>query len=302
MKRTSIYRLLGVMVLAGALLALPGAAQGEVYFEAYIGGVQGANAPLTPSFSGIFSTPGGPYSIAGSWDVPGRLHPAVLGGLKLGTWFVPEGFLGYNYPAWMRYFGFYFDFCFHRLDYRRQVGSYVISGTKIPPPPGPFSFGGDMTLWSEGIAPTLAFMFAARYGFLPDPEVPFGRLQPYIAVGPGIMFASQQPAMSYDNVRWSQPAVPPGVLPFFRQKFESQSDAVICLAVDAGIRWMALKNVSIDLSFKYRFAQPSFNYVHAVPYPITIAPISNFSTSTIPVSLHPTFHLFSIQLGAAYHF
>ncbi|MBI4962377.1 MAG: hypothetical protein HY913_03800 [Desulfomonile tiedjei] len=199
-----------------------------------------------------------------------------MGGVKLGTWFVKEGFLGMYYPYWMQYFGFYLDFMMHRLNFRQQSGrsftTISVGGVSVTAP-------GSFTFSSEGVAPTLAFMFAARYGFLPDSEVPFGRLQPYVAVGPAIMFASQQPTFIFNDL---------GV----GRDLESQSSAVICLAVEAGLRWMALKNVSIDVSFKYRYAEPSFSYTFLTP----------ITQQRATLTLDPTFHLFSGQIGAAYHF
>ena len=293
MNRISKVRFLLVMAV---LLALPVAGQAEVYVEGYLGGVQGANTSMSSNYSttvpNIPPTPG-ITTYVGSHNMPGRLDPAVLGGLKLGTWFVKEGFLGLNYPDWMKYFGFYLDFCVHRLDFRRQLGNYshtILIGGVTPY----MTANGGLTFWSEGFAPTLAFMFAARYGFLPDSEVPFGRLQPYVAVGPGIMFASQQPAIRYDT--FGVPGSPPHLLtPPLAAKMASQSEAAICLAAEAGLRWMALKNVSIDVSFKYRYAQPTFNY--------TFDELLFFGPSAVnSFTLHPAFHLFSGQVGVAYHF
>jgi len=51
---------------------------------------------------------------------------------------------------------------------------------------------------------------------------------------------------------------------------------------------MALKNVSLDVSFKYRYFHPTYNYTLFVGDP------GSFS--------RPNFNLFSVQVGAAYHF
>ncbi|MBI4643393.1 MAG: hypothetical protein HY790_10680 [Deltaproteobacteria bacterium] len=280
MKRKSFWLSTGLLLLLAMLVVLPGPAPAEMYVEAYLGGVQGANAPLDTRVSDNFSIDIVEQGTLGvgftSGRIPGRLDPAIMGGLKLGTWFVREGFLGMDYPAWMRYFGFYLDFMMHRLNFRPQSGHTLttvsLDGVSVTTP-------GSFTFRSEGVAPTLAFMFAARYGFFPDSEVPFGRLQPYVAVGPAIMFASQQPTIIFTDL---------GVT----ADMESQSSAVICLAVEAGLRWMALKNVSIDVSFKYRYAEPSFSYSF----------ISPLTSQRMTFTLDPTFHLFSGQVGAAYHF
>jgi len=292
---------LWVFFLLAVMVAMPGAAKGEMYVEGYLGGVQGANADPNPTFSASRNFGGG-LTLAdnGSFNFPGRFDPAVIGGLKIGTWFVKEGFLGINYPDWMKYFGFYLDFMMHRLNYRQSLGTFQgntsvsINGQTLLTLP----FAGDAQLNSEGLAPTLAFMFAARYGFLPDSEVPFGRLQPYVAVGPAILFASQEPSLTVTQIT-SVNGVPIPAFPVNQTgKLGSSSDVTIALAMEAGLRWMALKNVSIDLSFKYRYARPTFNYDVTS---FNLSPI-NIPGRAGSISMDAAMHLFSGQMGVAYHF
>lgn len=259
------YALAGVMILAAVLLVMPVGAKAEMYVEAYLGGLFAGD--LGSDFRATLPT----VNQSATGRLPGHAQPAVIGGLKLGTWFVKEGFLGYNYPDWMKYLGFYLDFCYHRLDLKNQnFNSKVYVG-------GVFSNNNVTDFKSEGTVATLAFMFAARYGFFPDSEVPLGRLQPYIAVGPAILFSTQQPTINFLTAGGNAEG-------------GSRGSTDIALAVDAGLRYMALKNVSIDASFKYRWANPSYSY--------------NGSVAAVPFNFRyePTYNLFSFQLGAAYHF
>jgi len=247
-----------VLVVACALLALmAGTAQAEMFVEAYIGGNWAANSA-------------DPYFSQGAWrlNTPGHIDPAFQAGLKLGAWFDKTGVLsGINFPAWMRFFGFWFDFSYHSVNFPNRP--YAING-------GPTIY---QFIRSEGAAATLAFMFGARYGFFPDQEVPFGRLQPYLAIGPALIFSWQQPRFSERRFNETTYHVE-------NNDLSSASSTNVGLAVEAGVRWMALKNVSLDLSFKYRYAHPDYRY-----------------SDTTPASyMRPNYNFFGIQFGGAYHF
>lgn len=264
------YGILGVLLLA-ALLVMPGAAQAEMYVEAYAG----FNATTDMSTSTTVAYPGTAWT--GTFNTPGYGDAAVIGGLKIGTWFVPTGFLGYNYPDWMKYLGFYTDFSYHRLNLSGRPGVNILFGGA---PVGTFP----STFNTEGTCATWAFMFAGRYGFLRDSEIPFGRIQPYVAVGPAIMWTTQEPKLVVRNFLGAPIGVggSPG----------SQGSMNIALVVEAGLRFMALKNVSIDASFKWRYAQPSYSYQY-----------QDWAVGAIGTyGYNPTLNLLSFQLGAAYHF
>ncbi len=277
------------------MVALPVAANAEMYVEGYIGGFGAVQNDFTATT--VMHTGGAIPSVgAVAYRVPGHIDPNVVGGVKVGTWFVKEGFLGCNYPNWMKYLGFYIDFSYNRLVYNQQNGSYGYRGIttaatpQFGPAGSPIGLTGGSLFYTQGAAPTLAFMFAGRYGFLKDETVPFGRLQPYIAVGPAIMFVSQT---AYIGTQFADGLAfrPTGIGAM--NKLGTQSSAAICLAADVGLRYMALQNVSVDLAFNLRWAEPSLSYTFHDPVVLN---------GTRSITINPSLLLLAAKLGVAYHF
>jgi hypothetical protein len=272
------------------LLMAAVSAQGETYTELFIGGVQTENTHVP--FSLLHRYPNGVS--AENCAVPGRIHLAVnhsgTAGIRLGTWFAKEGFPGLKYPEWMRYFGCYMDFSYHRLDFRPQQLD-TVSIDNVPPVFGRKAVPNDRhtnRFLSEGRVFTIAFMASARYGFFPTDQVPFGRLQPYIGVGPGIFIMDQEvtvQTMSYlaETRRFTK---------WFNISPQSNTSVCLCLVGDTGVRWMFNQHLSVDFFFRFRRAQPGFTYKYRDP-------LSNQYAS---FTMHPTFNIYSINLGLAYHF
>ncbi len=201
-------------------------------------------------------------------SLPGNIDEFVMGGLKFGYWFSPYGTYAVgNLPDWARYFGFYTDFSYQKLSYAEQRGIFRVGGAA-----GTFDFS------SNGSLVTWAFMFAGRYGFFPDSQLPFGRLESYLAVGPAIFFADQKPDITVGAVNSHSPA--------------SKSSTNVGLAVETGARYFFNKSISVQLSFKYRYFKPSFDFTGTFPG----------TTTTYHYNSKPDFNLFSGQLGVAYHF
>jgi hypothetical protein len=204
-------------------------------------------------------------------NFPGNIDPYFLAGLKFGYWFTPYGTYGISsLPDWMKYFGFYTDFSYHKLTLSNQTGGYNI----------PFlGVNGTGSLESNGNLITLAFMFAGRYGFLPDSEVPFGRLQPYIAVGPALFWSNQRPTIN---------TIAPLALNFSPR---GQDSFNVGLGVETGLRFFCTRAISVELSFKYRYAPTSHSFGGTIP-----GTAVSYTTSS-----SADLNLFSGQAGVAYH-
>jgi len=192
----------GVAMLLAALLALSGVAQSAMWVGAEIGG----NFPTSgeTKFNGV---------LLGGVHFKGT----VIGGAAIGYDFVNSGVGARAWPDWMKYFSIATDITYNPL----RV--YSIGGNTVPT-----TIKGYCVAWT--------FLLMAHYGLFPDSEVPGGRVNPYIGVGPAIV--------------WSGLSI---------EQFNGRSTNV-ALVVEPGIRWMALKNVSIDTSFRYRLVRPVYAF------------------------------------------
>ncbi|MBM4275968.1 MAG: hypothetical protein FJ134_16135 [Deltaproteobacteria bacterium] len=252
-------KVIGILGLTLALVMLSGSAQARMWVGAQIGANFAASQDVTMNDTGDVVV----------WK-NARVEPAVIAGLTIGYDFVREGFLGYNYPDWMKYFSFAVDFTYNRYDMREQFLSGTINGDL-----GKISFPDINNLDGarvEGTMAVLSFLFFGKYGFFPDAEVPFGRLQPYLGVGPGIMFSSVDGFKDVGGLGLG-----------------SASSVDIALVTEAGVRYMALKNVSLDLGFRYRYGAPSYSITGAA-----------FPGQTVNIKFDT--HQFSALFRVGYHF
>jgi hypothetical protein len=225
--------LLGAVLVLSALLAFSGVAQSAMWVGAQLGGT------FSPSTS---------FDIGGFSSNGGQIAPAVIGGMTLGYDFINAGFGAYAWPDWMKYFSFALDFTYNRL--MIQSGGPGL-GQFFPPNS---RLNGYEAVWT--------FLFMAHYGFLPDSEVPSGRVNPYIGIGPAIILSGADttffavPVTRTTNTRASGSGVNVG------------------LVVEPGIRFMALKNVSIDTAFRWRYSQPSWDFDNAT---VKANPLNQFA-------------------------
>lgn len=167
---------------------------GEFYAGAYVGGA------ITPSQDLRYNHDwgGSPFTVRNN-----KFDPGVVVGLKLGYFFRSCPYLGLEGET---------NYNPSQVPHQRVSLNRVIGGSSQATMPHD-----DWVNW------TLALHIVARYGFLPDKEVPFGRLQPYVGIGPGFV-------INYDEV---------------------DSAKNFSLDVMGGVRYMLRKNVSAFVEYKF---------------------------------------------------
>jgi hypothetical protein len=233
---------LGVAALVAAMLALSGVAQSAMWVGAELGG----NFPLTTNLN----VSAGP--ISGNLGSVG-IKPSVIGGATIGYDFVNSGFGAYAWPDWMKYFSFAMDLTYNRLQVNGgQTTTW--NGVPVTVLPGNMRLKGYEVAWT--------FLFMAHYGFLPDSEVPSGRINPYIGVGPAILWSGFENPIGGGGANAMN----------------------VALVVEPGIRWVAFPNISIDTAMRYRYAAPSYDIGNNVT--LTASPL----------------HQIAFLLRANYHF
>ena len=224
---------LGVAALVAALLAMSGVAQSAMWVGAEIGGNYNMGVNMSLDTAGFGTTRNT------------SIQPSVIGGVTIGYDFVNAGFGAYAWPDWMKYFSFAMDLTYNRLTAHQGSGIFQNVADKS-------RVNGYELAWT--------FLFMAHYGFMPDSEVPGGRINPYIGVGPAIVWTGidYKVAAATPN-RLNAPGAA-GVLLDASVGNVGSSAMNVALVVEPGIRWMCFKNVSVDTAMRYRYSVPSWNF------------------------------------------
>lgn len=241
----------GVAVLLAALLALAGVAQAAMWVGAELGGNFTANSDIKINGNSTGSNT--------------SFSPAVIGGATIGYDFVNAGFGAYAWPDWMKYFSIATDITYNRLNVNSSSGNNGLAAALAP--------GSRL----EGSAFAWTWMLMAHYGFLPDSEIPTGRINPYIGVGPAIVWTT------IDGGSIGTGPVPAtGVAGGTFHSIGGASSTNIALVAEAGIRWVCFKQVSVDTAYRFRWLEPSW--------------------SAGPVTVSAPLYMHSFLVRANYHF
>jgi opacity protein-like surface antigen len=212
------------------------------FFGDIMGGVNIPTGPsLGASFDGKFNSTAisGPWTNTGSQGVSGRI------GLNVGFWASDD-------PAkFLSHIGGAINFSYNTLNLQGMRGSFTQTASNVlvieDEVPQTIVFTtftkGGFELSSSGHLYSLAFLFNARQGFLPDDQVPYGRLQIYGGLGPAMIINNQKFTISSS----------------FYRTFPAQTKVSPGLMMQAGARYFFTRNVYACVSFDYRYFQSSFN-------------------------------------------
>jgi len=241
-----IYVCLAVLCLQmAAVLLLPGAARGGIWLGAQAGlhYIPDTNIVQkeSPGFQRTYENV--------------TFDTNFSGGLTLGYDFVNKGFGGNVWPDWMKHVSLVLDLTYEDIGFKHQ---WVNTGSGVELTPC-----GNVRMF------TITPMIIGKYGFIPDAEMPFGRLQPYVGFGPGVIISNSD--VSGLTVRGS-------------------NKVDMALVVESGLRYMLSRNVSLDAAFRYRTITTEFGHSYDAPG----------ADEKIDLDFDPK--LYSVIFRVAYHF
>jgi opacity protein-like surface antigen len=171
----------------------------------------------------------------------------MMPGVTIGYDFVNAGFGGRAWPDWMKYFSFAMDLTYNRLNIQDRG-------------PGIGKFFSDNSRW-DGWEVTWTFLFMAHYGFMRDDVAPSGRINPYLGVGPAVVWTGVTAKIPTVGTRQ------------FRQDAADNATNV-ALVVEPGVRWVCFRNVSVDTALRWRYSEPSYS-INGLT--IKVNPLNQFS-------------------------
>lgn len=164
------------------------------------------------------------------------VDPALLSGLTMEYYFIDKGFLKYDWPTWMKNFSIAVDFTHNQLAFGHQTDNFISKDPDWGTLPLP-EFNGYIL--------TLSLLFKYRIPLIKQPDFPDGRLFFYLGVGPGISFNYLE---ANNTVPGNGSAIGHGT---------ATSPTFVG---EAGFSLFVVKDVSVDLFFRYRYLSPKYEF------------------------------------------
>jgi len=216
------------------------------YFNPWVGGGFGANQAVNLSSSDSFTRHDHTTRFLTNFDSQGSPKAAVAAGVDLGTWF--------DYDCCdvrdvLRYFGFSLNYSHYGLNYSSQGGQFLKA---VLSSDNERTLTGDSIFNSNGYVNSLAFRANARYGWLPDDQVPFGRLQLQGGIGPSINIVTQTPSEQFNLLRTRNGTDNVDIRTIL-QNFNSQTVVVPGLQAEIGVKYFILPQLSLGPSMQYDY-------------------------------------------------
>jgi hypothetical protein len=184
-------------------------------------------------------------TIPGNVDARFQAPPYASGtlhNLSFDTGFMAGATVGYDFK---KYFGVVLDYSYNALDLPRQSSSANIAGPWLCR--GPYRGGTTVQAPAiNGYQNTLAALMLLHYGLIPSEVFPEGRVHPYVAVGPALVFTT----MGFSG--------------------GNQTSANIGLMAESGVRFYVVPQVSISAAFRYKMSAPTYEMQNVSIQPGTI--------------------------------
>lgn len=198
-------------------LGLVGQVQAETTFRPWVGGLLGVNLPADSDID--FKAPPYKGTLTGA-----DFNNSILVGLAAGV--------DLRGPVPFGLFGLMMDLTYNGLDFPGQdfqgsIWPASVSGLRVPK--------------VDGYQWTLSFLVKLK------PPQPWGRFEPYVALGPGVVWTTMD---------------------FASLGGPKQTSADPALVVEGGVKAYLdqQQRVSLDLAYRYRYCSPSFEFRRPVNY------------------------------------
>jgi hypothetical protein len=188
---------------------------------------------------------------------------SLLSGLTSEYHFINKGVLKYNWPTWMKNFSVAIDFTHNPIAFGHQTANFICNDHDW----GTLSFPK-----FKGYVLTTSLLLKHRFPLIKQTDFPDGRLFLYLGVGPGISY-------NYLEANNTVPGNPTAV-------GHGNATAATFVA-ETGFSLFVVRDVSIDLFFRYRYLVPKYEFnIGVCGPPLYVGFVNNTYNGGLRIAFH----------------